>query len=158
MSKLLTGTRSFAKRTSSSRLSPAGSANTPDPSMIATVLSELRRISSAKVVTTHNQLNGGTTTHWSRDHHLLHSIIIVRIYSRSLRRTGPTRTSGLHFGNVLLLQPKLFVDADNILSHRQGRHAVGVMRHSPKVFGTLSGGEGLPPGLGTTSTGMHCFR
>ena len=48
VSKLLTGTRSFASRTSSARLIPTGSCSTPLPSMIATVLSEDRRISSER--------------------------------------------------------------------------------------------------------------
>lgn len=57
VSKWATGTRSFASRTSSSRFKPAGSASTPLPSMIATVLSELSRISSTHVspVSTHTQ-------------------------------------------------------------------------------------------------------
>ena len=66
-----------------------------------------------------------------------------------------TRSSGLHLRDILLSQPKLFIDSKHKLSNRQRGHSICVMRHTSDFLCTLSGGERLPPSLGTTITSMY---
>lgn len=83
-------------------------------------------------------------------------MINIRIRFSNWQRTEHTRPSSLHLGDVLLLQPELFIYTKDILSHRQGCHAVGVMRDPSEQCGTLSSSEWLPPSLSTTSPSVYC--
>lgn len=69
-----------------------------------------------------------------------------------------TRSSSLNFRDVLLLQPELLVDTDDILPNRQRGHPVGIVRHSSKKRSALASGERLPPSFCTAVAGVHCHR
>ena len=86
------------------------------------------------------------STHHERKNHQKRS---------SCREKKHTRSSGLHLRDILLPQPKLFIDSKHILSNRQRGHSIRVMRHTSDSLCALSGCERLPPSLGPTTASMY---
>lgn len=151
-SKFATGTRFFASLINSARSRPAGSASTPLPSIMATVLSELSKISSAPSSTFISAWSTNGSTHLSRDLHLAQRVVRWRRNPKRGRTlTWPT---GLHLRDILLAQPELFVDTQYILADRQGCHAVRVVGHPAELLCTLASCERLPPRFGSAFTCM----
>ena len=68
-------------------------------------------------------------------------------YPDTKRQEKRTRTTSLHLRDVLLVQPKLLVDAEYILADGECRRAVHVMRDDAEQLGAIPGRERLPPRL-----------
>ena len=70
-------------------------------------------------------------------------------------REKHTRSSSLHLRDILLPQPKLFINSEHILSDRQRSHSIRVMWNTSDGLCALSGGERLPPSLSATIASVH---
>lgn len=114
--------RSLARRVSSVRSSPSGSWSVPLPSMIAIVLSLESKISSAPRSATTTAGREGRT-----------------------RAKISVRSTSLHLGHLLLLEPQLSVDPRRVASYAETGHAKGVVRDSAVGGRSLAGRERLPP-------------
>ena len=150
LSKLATGTLSLARRTSSPRLIPAGSARTPLPSMTAIVLSELSKISSMFV--REGTIARETCIRTRAEISICQTLIRTTLWSK---QGSLTRTTSLDLGHVFLPETELLVDTQHVLSDRQRGHSIRVVRHTTKVLSALASGERLPPRFCAAITSMH---
>jgi hypothetical protein len=125
--------------------------------MTAIVLSEESKISSGKIISIsciHN-MKGNVLEPKSPSAHQEKKINKKGLPLASSRGKKHTRTSSLHLRDILLPQPKLFIDSKHILSDRQRGHSIRVMWHTSDSLCALSGGERLPPSLGATTASVH---
>lgn len=67
----------------------------------------------------------------------------------------PIRPPSLHLRHIRLSQTQLRINPNNVLPHRQTRHAVRVVR-DPAERVAFACCEGLPPGFGAAFAGVDC--